>query len=111
MKIKLSKFFSISRMFPDGEMRYIFYDLENPSDLEVIFKIFKEKLKVRLVENSNGVWFNKKELEKDGHKIYLFWDEDIGIFFVSGDKPEDKWLENLIKEAIPFIDEYYNNLC
>jgi hypothetical protein len=110
MKIELSKFFTRSKRFPDGEMRYIFYDLENPGDLEVISQILNEKLEVRAVEDKNGVWFKRRELEKNGHKIFLFWDEDIGTFFVSGDKPEDKWLENLIIEAVPFIKDYYDNI-
>jgi hypothetical protein len=110
MKIELSKFFTRSKIFPDGEMRYIFYDLEKSGDLEVISKILKEKFEVQSGKDIKGVWFIRRELEKDGHKILLFWDEDIGTFFVSGDKPEDKWLENLIIEAVPFIEDYYDNM-
>jgi hypothetical protein len=110
MKIIFSTFFTKSNRFPEGEMRYFLNGLENPSDVDHIFKVLKDKFEVQEIRKGIGVWFTCKILEKDGHKFILYWDEDLDIFFISADKSEDKWLERFLKEALPLIEEYYNHL-
>jgi hypothetical protein len=105
VNISFSKYFSPSNYFAEGEMRYFINGLENPQDLDIITGILIDQFNANPIEENNGIWFIRRGFEKEGKIFYLYWDEDIGILFVSGEKPVDDWLEQLVKDIIPFIEE------
>jgi hypothetical protein len=108
MKIKFSKFLSVSKIFPTGEMRYFLNGLETYTDLDDIIAVLKDNFGVKVVRDIFVMFFRRIELEKGEKKFILYWDEDIDIFFISSQKTEDAWLEQFVKEAIPFIEKYIN---
>jgi hypothetical protein len=109
MKIKLSKFFTESKIFPEGEMRYFLNGLENPSDLDNIILILKSNFDVNVIRDIFVMWFRRVDLEKGNKRFILYWEEVLEVFFISNEKPEDEWLENFLKEVIPLIENYYNS--
>jgi hypothetical protein len=108
MKIILTKHWSPSKEFPEGQTNYYLNGLENPSDLDTIVSVLKRDFQFRVVRDMFGIWFRRVELEKEAGKIILYWDEDLDVFFVDDAKIKDAWLEHLIKEAIPLIENYIN---
>jgi hypothetical protein len=108
MEIKLTKHWSPSKEFPGGQTNYYLNGLENPSDLDSIVSVLRSDFQVKIVRDMFGIWFRRVELEKEGKEIILYWDEDLDVFFVDGAKTKDAWLENLIKDSIPLIENYIN---
>ncbi len=105
------KDFSASNRFANGELRFIL-DLEQEGFVKVITEFLKRHYNLKILDEFDGFSFLVDDIEIEGHLTYLYWDEDLGIFFVAGKQTEaeNTWLEQFLKEMIPslydFIDKY-----
>jgi hypothetical protein len=106
MKIKIWKDMSPSKINLLGEMRYFLIHLKGYQDFDIVKSVLINDLRASLVDELEWVWLRIGTFEKDGNKLIMYWDDDLGIFFITADhsEKETEWLENLIKEAIPSIE-------
>ena len=111
MKINFWTYLSPSKEFPEGEKRFFLGGLENPGDLDIIIAVLKDHFGAKITSDRFAIWLRRVELEKEEKKLILYWDEDLDVFFVNDAKntEDNKWLEKLIKEAIPLLEKYINN--
>jgi hypothetical protein len=110
MKINLTKHKSPSKTFSGGEMRFFLNGLEKISDFDAIKTILQFEFNVRVISDRNGIWFRRGEFEYDNKIFILYWDEELGNFFISNVQTDEQngGLEKLVKEAIPLIENYIN---
>jgi hypothetical protein len=106
MKIKLVKHLQQSKVNPLGEMRYSLIHLKGYQDFDVVKSVLISELKAILIDELEWVWLRVGTFEKNGNRLIMYWDDDLGIFFITADhsEKESEWLEKLINEAIPFIE-------
>jgi hypothetical protein len=110
MKINYTKHIGSSKVNPKGETRYFLNGLEQYSDFDFVLNILKSHFETIVIEDFDGIWFRRGVFENDGIKYIMYWDEDLGIFFVDFNHSEktNKWLDNIIKIAIPLIEDNYD---
>lgn len=106
MKINLTKHLQGSKINPLGEMRYFLIHLNGYQDFSVVKSVLINDLKAIILDELEWVWLRVGTFEKDGNKLIMYWDDDLGVFFITADhsEKETEWLEKLIKEAIPYIE-------
>ncbi len=111
MEIHYYKDFCKSNRFADGELRFIF-NLDPEGFYKVVREFLKRQYDIKVNKEFDGLSFLVGYLQIEGHLTYLYWDEDLGVFFVAGQQTEaeNAWLEQFLNEMIPplsdFIDKY-----
>lgn len=112
MKINFSKYLNKSKRDPKGEVQYFLNGLSSYRHFDIVKNILKNNLGVKEISDKSFMWLRLSELEKDGIRFLLYWDEEMGIFFVSPSKElaheEDPRIERIVKDAIPYVEKYIN---
>jgi hypothetical protein len=110
MKIKLTRHRSPSKIFSGGEERFYAIGLDVKSDYDDVVTVLKLGYNAKTIEDFDGIWFKKGEFEINGNKLYLYWHDDLGIFFVSCEQTDEKnqWLESFLIEFLPKVENYIN---
>ena len=86
--------------------------MDRYEDFDIVKNLLKNNFNVKEISDRNGIWFRRAEFEKDGNQFILYWDEELGIFFIRA-PPKDEhkeapWLEKLTMDIIPLIETHLN---